>query len=158
MRVADLLRQALFFVPLLLGAAAILLMPSRTLTPGAVFVILAIYAHAAARMLGAKGSGKAILFLETLPFFGLAVASLGKLEVLAALMVLGSGVVAAAAILLGEWLVAKGTATFTTSVGFIVACSVAGLGLVLLPPLLFLGLALVAMTITGYGVARRVHG
>ncbi len=158
MRTTEPFRQALYFCPLLLGAAAILRLPSRTVAPGALFVVIAIYAHAAARILGATGMRKATLFLEALPFFGFAAAMLGKLDVIPTLLMVGSSIVAAAAILLGEWLILNGTATFTTSVGFIASCCIAGLGLTFLPAFLFLGLALLTLTITGYGAARRVRG
>jgi hypothetical protein len=155
---ANLLRQALYFGPLLLGSAGSLLLPSRTATPGVVFVVLAVYAHAAARLMGEAGPGKAMLFLQALPFFGLAVAGLGKLEALPALLVVGSGTAAGAAILGGEWLLLKGSGTFTGSLGFLGACCTIGVGLSLLPPMLFSGLALLALTLVGYGVARRVRG
>ena len=156
MRFASLLSPALYFAPLLLGASAILLLPGRTAAPGAVFVILAVYAHGAARVLGARGVDKALLFLEGLPFFALAVACLGRQDALPALLSVGSAAVAGAALLAGEWLL--GAATFTTSLGFVGVCCLAGWGLAVLSPVGFLGLALVALTLTGYGVARKVRG
>jgi hypothetical protein len=150
--------QVLYFTPLLLGASAILLEPGRSVAPGAVFVILAIYAHAAARVVGAVGTDKAVLFLEGLPFFALGVASLGQQGVVPALLIVVSGAVAGAAILAGEWLLISGSPTFTTSLGFIGACCLAGWGLIALPPVRFLGLALVALTLSGYGVVRRASG
>ena len=156
MRNPNLLHQALYFGPLALGAVTILLAPSRTLAPGAVFLILAVYAHAAARVIGVTGLRKAMLCLEALPFFGLATACLGKLEAIPALLAVSAGAVAGAALLAGEWLLVKGTPTFTTSMGFIAACCLAGLGLAALPAMAFLGLALLALTLAGLGVARRV--
>ena len=154
MRIASLLSPALYFAPLLLGATAIRLLPGRTAAPGAVFVILAVYAHGAARVLGARGVDKALLFLEGLPFFALA--CLGRQDDLPALLSVGSAAVAGAALLAGEWLL--GAATFTTSLGFVGVCCLAGWGLAVLAPVGFLGLALVALTLTGYGVARKVRG
>src|SRR5512145_3314262 len=127
MSAASLLGRALYFCPLLLGTAALLAQPSRTAAPGAVFALLAVYAHGAARVLGLRGAGKAQLFLEALPFFGFGAVRLGRLEPTEALLVAGAGAAAGAALLAGEWLL--GTATFTTSLGFIGASCLAGLGL-----------------------------
>ena len=158
MKTADLLLRALYFSLLLMASAAFVLMPSRVITPGVVFTILAVYAHAAARIIGVTGLGKAMLFLEAMPFFGFACVYLGKLEILQAFLVIVAAAVAGAAILAGEHLVVKGTATFTSSAAFIVACGLAGLGIAALPIVLFLGVALIILTIAGYGVARRVRG
>ena len=158
MPVARLLLRVLHFGLLLLAAAGILQLSHRQVAPGLVFVVLAVYAHGAARVLDATGAGKGLVFLEILPFFAFAVVQLGGLEPLPALLVVGSGASAGAALLGCEWLLARGNATFGTSLGFIAACCLAGWGMSVLPAKFFLGLTLLALTISGYGLARRVRG
>lgn len=150
--------HALYLVLLLLVALGILYLPGHVLPVGVVFVLLAVVAHAAAALVGVSGVGKAMLFLEALPCFGLAAVHLGEPEVLSALLLLASSAVAGAAILAGEWLLVKGQATFTTSLTLIGVCGLAGWGLTALAPLTFLGLALLGLTLSGYGVARRMRG
>lgn len=141
-----------------LATAGSLFLPSGSVPPGLVFVMLAVGAHGAARVIGVSGAGKAMLFLEGVPFFAFAVVHLGQREALPALLIVVSGASAGAALLAGEWLLVKGSATFMTSLAFIGGCSLAGAGLALLPTRVFLGLALLGLTLASYGVARRVHG
>jgi hypothetical protein len=150
----DLLGRGLYFGLLLLGAAALLAQPMRTAPPGAVFTVLALFAHGAARLLGVRGAGKALLFLGAWPFFSLGAVRLGRLEPAEALLVAGAGAAAGAALVAGEWLLVKRTATFTTSLLFFGASCLAGVGLTLLPVPVFRGLALLALTLAGYGLAR----
>lgn len=150
--------HALYLLLLLSAAAGFLYLPDRLLPLGAVFAALAVCAHAAAGLIGVSGTAKAMLFLEALPFFGLAVVHLGQLEAMPALALLASSCVAGAALLAGEWLLVKGAATFTTSLAFIGACCAAGWGLEVLSQVVFSGLALLSLGFAGYGVARRVRG
>jgi len=158
MTATDLLGRVLYSGLLLLGAAALLAQPMRTAASGAVFTVLALYAQGAARLLGLRGPGKALLFLEALPVFSLGVVRLGRLEPAEALLVVGAGTAAGAALVAGEWLLVKRAATFTTSLLFFGASCLTGFGLTLLPIPVFLGLALLALTLAGYGLARGVRG
>lgn len=155
MRAAELLPRALYFGLLLSAAAIALRMPTWVAAPGVVFVLLAVWAHAAARLIGATGAEKGMLFLEAVPFFAFACVQLGQQNATQALLGVTAGTAVGAAILAWEALVARGQATFTSSVGFILACCLAGFGFARLPARLFLGLALVALLAAGYGLVRR---
>ncbi|HNX31522.1 MAG TPA: hypothetical protein PKM35_07950 [Holophaga sp.] len=155
---ARLLLRALHFGLLLAAAAGIMRLHPPQVTPGLAFVVLAVYAHGAARVFGAAGTAKALCFLEILPFFAFAVVQPGGSEPSAAWLGVVSGAAAGAAILGCEWLLSRGKATFGTSLGFIGACCLAGWGMSVLPAGRFLGLTLLALTGSGYGLARRARG
>ena len=155
MRAAELLPRILYFGLLLSAAAATLRMPTWVAAPGVVFALMAVWAHAAARIIGVTGTEKGLLFLEALPFFGFACVQLGQQAPLQALLGVAAGAVAGAALLAWEALAVQGQATFTSSLGFILACCLAGFGLARLSATLFLGLALLALLAAGYGLLRR---
>ena len=157
MRVARLLLQALYLGLLLAAAGWVLSLSNRDVPPGLIFMLLAVYAHGAARLLGATGADKARLCLEALPFFALAVVHLGRLGTVPALLVVLGGAVAGAAILAFERLWIREGATFLTSLGFLGLCGLAGWGLGALPAAAFLGSGLLALVLAGYGLARRAR-
>lgn len=150
--------RILFFIPLLLGAGSVVLEPGRAFAPGLIFVILIVYVHASARIIGVSGTEKAMLALETLPFFCLGATTLGRLDPLQTLLMSGSATAMGGALLAGEVLLMNGAATFTTSLGFIVACGLGGAALHWLPVPVVLGFGLLALTLTSYGVLRRARG
>jgi hypothetical protein len=153
--VSRLLLRILHFGLLLVGVMVALTLPGRTVSPGLFFVLLAVYAHAAARVLGVRGIGKAAVFLEVLPFYGFAIAFFGRLDLVPALQILAGGSAWAAAILTAECWFVMGSPTFGSSLGFIAACVLAGFGLAVASPVLMLGLGLLIWSAAGYGLARR---
>lgn len=151
----SLLLRALHLGFLLAAAGTALALPGHRINPGLLFAPLAVYAHAMARVLGARGPHKAAVFLETLPFFAFGVAFLGRLDLSHASAVVLAGAAAGASILAGEaWLV-PGTPTFGSSLAFILACLLAGLGLSTLSPWAVLGSSLLLGMVSAYGLARR---
>jgi hypothetical protein len=93
-----------------------------------------------------------------LPFFAFGVVWLGGASTGQALILSAAGVAAGAAILVGEWLWVKGAPTFTSSLAFITACGLTGLGLTWLPSTTFLGFALALLALAGVGLAREAQG
>lgn len=152
MKNRELLARSLHFGILLLAAGKAAVLPGLRFLPGASFAVLAVWAHATARL---AGTGKALLFLETLPFFALAAVGPGRLGTAAALWTTAGAAAAGGALLLGERLITRGRATFTSSTGFILACAAAGTGLQLMRPWTFLGVSVVALAGLGYAWARR---
>lgn len=150
-----LLVRALHLGLLLVAAGAAQSLPGHRGAAGLVFALLAVYAHAVARILGAQGLQKGVVFLEVLPFFAFGTAYFGRLVPAQAGLVVAAGTAAGAAILVGEAWIVKGVPTFSSSLGFIGACALAGLGLATLTPWLVLGPALLLGLAAGYGLARR---
>ncbi len=148
------LLRALHLGFLLAAAAVALTFPGHRVSPGWAFTVLAVYAHAAARLLGAQGPEKAAVFLEVLPFFGFAVAFFGWMDPFQGLQTVAAGIASGAAILAIESWFVKGSPTFGSSLGFIGACALAGLGLAMVSPWLVLGPALLLWLGAGYGLAR----
>lgn len=147
--------RALHLGLLLAASGAVRSLPGHRGAAGLVFALLAIHAHAVARILGAQGLQKGIVFLEALPFFAFGTACLGRLMPAQALLVVIAGMAAGGAILACEAWFVKGAPTFGSSLGFIGACALAGLGLATLTPWLILGPALLLGLAACYGLARR---
>lgn len=155
MSATDLLRRLVFFVVPLLGVAAVWLLPPRPVPPGLAFVLLAAYAHAAARLLRTSGLEKALLFAELMPFYGFSLVQLSLESVPGAVLSLLSALAWGAVLLTIEFLWIQRNPTFTSSACFLAASAAVGAGITYLSAVPFLGAGLAVLTFASYGLARR---